>query len=246
MKKYRSLFSLILALLMLILCSGCGECEHNYVNQTTLEPSCTEEGKIIYTCSLCNDTYEESIAPLGHTYEEISNTSTCQKSGTVKYKCSVCGETYDESIPATGHIYDSYDGNKCKSCGLEFMKVPKLPITIKNYGGSMEFLRLKGTVDSVRVVRDGRGISINVSGKKTYDAEDSDYNTHCYALILAYEIFSPKGESVQIDRVTTTAFSTGESFEFQIPINFNYKDEETYSIKFYGIFDLYGNKDIMR
>lgn len=246
MKTNKRKLSVFLVVLMLVLCSGCGKCEHNYVKHIVKESSCTEGGLIRFTCSLCNDTYEESVASLEHNYEEILNTATCQKAGTVTYKCSLCGDTYEKSTSATGHIYDSNDGNKCKNCGLKFIEIPKLPLTINNYGGSMEFLRLKGTIDSARVERDGMGMSIVISGKKTYDVEDSDYNPHYRGLMVAYEIFSPKGESIQVDKVTTNAFSTGENFEFQIPIRFNYKEEETYSIKFYGIFDLYGDKDIMR
>lgn len=41
--------------------------EHIY-NKAKTEPSCTEEGSIIYTCS-CGDTYTETIEPTGHNFD---------------------------------------------------------------------------------------------------------------------------------------------------------------------------------
>lgn len=42
-------------------------CEHNYECETIL-PTCLADGKSVYTCSKCNDQYEEIIPALGHDY----------------------------------------------------------------------------------------------------------------------------------------------------------------------------------
>ena len=52
-------------------------CEHDYKAVVT-EPTCTEKGKTVYTCSKCGDSYEEEIAALGHDF--------------VDNKCTRCGE----------------------------------------------------------------------------------------------------------------------------------------------------------
>ena len=82
-------------------------CEHDYTEKTT-EATCTENGKIIYTCSQCGDQYAESIPALGHKYEaEVS------KSGAypvVNYKCSVCGDvgyTAELTFKATTLVLDN-------------------------------------------------------------------------------------------------------------------------------------------
>ena len=230
---------------IILLCAGCGKCEHQYLKEVIKEPTCTETGIVQFKCSNCNDSYEETIASLGHNYQEISNTANCKSGGKAVYKCSLCGDSYEESIGQTGHIYNSDDGNICKSCGLKFMNIPKLPFKIKNIGGSMELLRLTGTIESVKVIRNGKGISLEVQGKKDYDVEDSEYNINMRDLLFGYEIYSPNGECIQAERIETGAFETGETFDLLIPITFDYKEEETYSVKFFGIFDIYGDKDFL-
>ena len=95
-----------------------------------------------YTCSICGDSYTESIPATGehtydnacdaecnecgyvrevgeHTYESAVTTApTCGAEGVMTYTCSICGDSYTESIPATGeHTYDGdYDAD-CNECG---------------------------------------------------------------------------------------------------------------------------------
>ncbi len=46
--------------------------EHKYQITATTEPTCTEFGYETYTCIGCNDSYKESVMPLGHSYEAVS------------------------------------------------------------------------------------------------------------------------------------------------------------------------------
>ena len=90
-------------------------CSHTYVSEVTKKATCSEEGVITYTCTLCGDTYTESIDKLDHTEGEAvtenSVDATCEEDGsydTVIY-CSVCGTEISRTtiaVTATGHSYD--------------------------------------------------------------------------------------------------------------------------------------------
>ena len=88
--------------------------EHSY-EATTTDATCTEDGVITYTCSVCGDTYSEVIAATGHTAGEavVENevAATCSASGSydeVVY-CTVCGAELSRvtvTVAATGeHNY---------------------------------------------------------------------------------------------------------------------------------------------
>ncbi|MCD7881157.1 MAG: hypothetical protein LUG47_05755, partial [Clostridiales bacterium] len=66
------------------------------------EPTCTEEGVMTYTCTVCGETKTEAIPAIGHTWDEgvVTTEPTTEAEGTMTYTCSVCGETYTESIAA--------------------------------------------------------------------------------------------------------------------------------------------------
>lgn len=42
---------------------------HSYASKVDKEPTCTQEGKEIYTYPICNDSYEQIIQPKGHSYK---------------------------------------------------------------------------------------------------------------------------------------------------------------------------------
>ncbi|MBO5002535.1 MAG: hypothetical protein J6C66_07515, partial [Prevotella sp.] len=80
------------------------ECSHNYSAETT-NPDCVNAGKTVYTCTLCGDTYEESISALGHSYVAQTTPADCTNDGKTVYTCSACGDSYEEAIGALGHNY---------------------------------------------------------------------------------------------------------------------------------------------
>lgn len=106
---------------------------HNYVGETTKEPTCTEAGEKTYTCD-CGDSYTENVDPTGHHYEDgecvdchekdpnhehnytetVTKEPTCTEAGEKTYTCG-CGDSYTEDIPATGHHFGEED--KCTDCG---------------------------------------------------------------------------------------------------------------------------------
>lgn len=103
-------------------CSVCGEREthtHDFVKKV-VDPTCTEQGYTVYTCS-CGESYTKNyVSALGHT-TEIRNAkdATCAEEGyTGDEVCTLCGETIKqgESIPATDdHVYGS--DKVCDICG---------------------------------------------------------------------------------------------------------------------------------
>lgn len=120
-------------------CGHCGEKdpdhhEHDYKEEITKEPTCTEAGEKTYTCD-CGDSYTEEIPATGHNFvdgecehcgekdpdyhkhsytEEITKEATCTEEGEKTYTCD-CGDSYTEKIPMTEHHYG--DDDKCTECG---------------------------------------------------------------------------------------------------------------------------------
>lgn len=63
-------------------------CNHIYNNIVTKSATCTETGQRTYTCSLCGDTYTETIKALGHSYKEM-----LVDNENFKEICTRCGDT---------------------------------------------------------------------------------------------------------------------------------------------------------
>ena len=74
---------------------------HEYVEQTTKEPTCTEKGEKTFTCE-CGDSYTEEINALGHVFTNYvsDNNATYESDGT---KTAVC----DRGCGATDTVTDT-------------------------------------------------------------------------------------------------------------------------------------------
>lgn len=110
-------------------CSVCGDertetlsaCPHEFDIVETA-PSCTEPGRLTYTCRLCGYVKIEEIPATGHSYDaQMSVDPTCTEEGFFRGKCLVCGDVVSERIPAAGHHYvTAEDGRRfCTICGAE-------------------------------------------------------------------------------------------------------------------------------
>ena len=98
---------------------------HQYTEEITKAPSCTEAGVKTFTCS-CNDSYTEAIEKLAHTEQTLAAVApTCTESGlTEGKKCAECGTVLkaQDSVSATGHSYtDNYDAT-CNNEGCDFVR----------------------------------------------------------------------------------------------------------------------------
>ena len=118
--------------------------------EVTKEPTCTEDGSKLYTCSVDGTTKTEVIRALGHTWNEnytVDSEPTCDEKGSKSIHCSVCSmikEGTEEEIPALGHMYGDWsvikeptvleEGKKERICSIcekkEEEKIPKLEATI--------------------------------------------------------------------------------------------------------------------
>ena len=79
-------------------------CAHNYT-ATAQQPTCTEEGFVIYTCQ-CGHTRTEVLEALGHRYKTTVTAPTCTEEGYTTCTCQ-CGEMYISNfIGALGHAYE--------------------------------------------------------------------------------------------------------------------------------------------
>jgi rubredoxin len=121
---------------------------HNYgVNITN--PDCEHNGRKIYTCKQCGDSYAEAFGQAdGHSYkEEITVPPEYNKEGLKTFTCEYCGDSYTESIPKITeheHQYSAYseaepdcerDGYRtyvCTVCGDKYSDAA--PATSHNYG----------------------------------------------------------------------------------------------------------------
>ncbi len=89
-----------------------------------IKPTCTESGLIVYECWLeCGRRQEETVAPLGHSYEiENGVAPTCKVPGHAAYaKCKQCGhaEESPEIIPAVAHDFSVISDVKEPTCAGE-------------------------------------------------------------------------------------------------------------------------------
>ena len=77
---------------------------HAYEVTDRLDATCAEDGYKVFTCTVCSQSYTQTIAATGsHSYEETERVeATCIADGHVTYTCSVCGDSYTDVIAASG------------------------------------------------------------------------------------------------------------------------------------------------
>ena len=114
-------------------CNTCGEVytvasedAHAWtlVAEDCTSPTCTEQGKVVYTCALCDAIREEIIAALGHSVvidEFVA--PTCTETGlTEGSHCDRCSETLvaQKTVNALGHdaVTDAAVAPTCTETGL--------------------------------------------------------------------------------------------------------------------------------
>ena len=100
------------------ICSDCGltieeghtiDKTHNHKwneGKVTKEPNCKEEGEILYTCTVCNETKVEALAKTdNHQWGEwtITTPSTCTTKGKKVHTCAICSKSESEELPLAQH-----------------------------------------------------------------------------------------------------------------------------------------------
>lgn len=109
------------------------------------EPSCKEEGEILYTCSVCKGTKVEALAKTdNHQWGEWTTTTkpTCSTKGKEIRTCKVCSKTEERAIPTIPHTVvkeadktatcteNGYKGREyCSVCNTTFKERTIIPAT---------------------------------------------------------------------------------------------------------------------
>lgn len=85
---------------------------------TTVQPTCTSEGKQVRTCSVCLAQETKAVPAKGHSFGAwtVTKAPTCSEEGSQTSTCSACGTTKTESIQKTNHTDEDKD-NECDICG---------------------------------------------------------------------------------------------------------------------------------
>ena len=123
-------------------CTVCGDIReeaipatgaHDYRFTKTVDPTCTDGGYDLYTCSGCGATERRNLTDAaGHKWDggTVTTAPTETTPGVRTYTCTICGQTRTETIHATGaHDYQftknvaptctdgGYDLYTCSGCG---------------------------------------------------------------------------------------------------------------------------------
>ncbi len=119
----------VVALVLLVALVGCAEHEHSWKVISTTEPTCLVEGENVFKCEGCGATRTESIASLGHEWDDsVLQDSTCSKTGREYKVCKRCHEEFTVAeIPLKTHSFSEWTKNtstngmerKCSVCGYE-------------------------------------------------------------------------------------------------------------------------------
>ena len=116
-------------------CTVCGDIReetipatgaHDYRFTKTVDPTCTDGGYDLYTCSGCGATEKRNLTDAaGHKWDggTVTTAPTETTPGVRTFTCTVCGQTRTEAIPATG-ASTCTGGPSCPSYGLHDVAGP--------------------------------------------------------------------------------------------------------------------------
>lgn len=114
------------------------------------EPSCKEEGEILYTCSVCKETNVEALAKTdNHQWREWTTITkpTCSTEGKESRTCTICRTTEERAIPTIPHTVvkeadkaatcteNGYKGREyCSVCNTTIKERTIIPATGHQWG----------------------------------------------------------------------------------------------------------------
>lgn len=101
-------------------------CDHYYVYDHTVEPTCSVKGQIVYTCGKCGSTQITEIDKTAHTPGDwgVTVKPTCDKQGVNAHFCAVCHEVIETTpISALGHTWGDWMIDTPAGCTTKGEKV---------------------------------------------------------------------------------------------------------------------------
>ena len=135
--------------------------------KVTKEPSCKEEGEILYTCSVCKGTKVEALAKTdNHQWREWTTITkpTCSTEGKEIRTCKVCSKTEERAIPTIPHTIvkeadkaatcteNGYEGREyCSVCNTTIKERTIIPATGHQWGAWHTTLAKTCTTDGKEV-----------------------------------------------------------------------------------------------
>lgn len=135
--------------------------------RVTKEPSCKEEGEILYTCSVCKGTKVEALAKTdNHQWGEWTTITkpTCSTKGKEIRTCKVCSKTEERVIPTIPHTIvkeadkaatcteNGYEGREyCSVCNTTIKERTIIPATGHQWGAWHTTLAKTCTTDGKEV-----------------------------------------------------------------------------------------------
>ncbi len=90
----------------------------SHTEQVTVPVTCTTDGEVTVTCSICNDSVTQTLVSNGHSWGEWSNIQdpTCVRTGTDKRVCTVCGEEETREAEMIAHSWGDWTTTKPATC----------------------------------------------------------------------------------------------------------------------------------
>ena len=214
------------------------EADYDLEGEGYVAPTCTENGKCIATCQVCNVKTTITLEPsakYGHKFDTSNLTSvttpaTCSATGIGVGNCLICGNEFtDVIIPATGnHIFERDNALMTPKCGFDGV-AQKLCNTCDIVG---EVYLIPSTGIHVYEWTTESEASYTAVGKKIYsckfcgtmDAKDPDKGINeeiAEKLVVPEDLLTFKGYSVR------TADFIGLRISFQLNLEYlkSMKDE---------------------
>ena len=106
-------------------CSVCGTPEThvcNFVAGETVDPTCTEAGYTVYSCTCGATENRDEVAATGHTELTETNPASCSAAGSTVVTCEVCEETLSTTVlPQLDHTWGTegvYTNATCSAAGF--------------------------------------------------------------------------------------------------------------------------------
>ena len=226
-----TLIAIILVALVGLMVVGCGldvqdtTHTHQYSEEITKAPTCTEMGEKTFVCS-CEDSYTEAIDMLPHTeVVDEAVAADCENTGLTTGKhCSVCDTVLvaQETVAALGHDYEGVvtTAPTCTDKGVK-------TFTCKNDASHTYAEEIDATghadADKDHVCDNGCGVaqgthaeqsnahSCEYCGEWAGECRDADNNHHCD--VCAMQISDCKAGAPVVENATSAACGVAGSYD---------------------------------